>query len=46
MKRNETKTISSIIAAIVLALSSGCASMPSVSVPIFDDFRVEYGGGD
>jgi len=46
MKRNETKAIYSILAAIALVLSSGCASTPSVEVPIFDDFRVEYGGGD
>ena len=51
MKRNESKSVVSIITVAVFALLAGCASIPSadVSAEVLDDLFAEsktYNGGE
>ena len=51
MKRNETKSVVSIITVAVFALLSGCTSVPSadISAEVLDDLFAEgktYSGGE
>ena len=47
MKRNESKSVFSIIAAVAVALLAGCASVPSAEVQkeLFSEART-YNGGE
>lgn len=45
MKRTESKSVISIIAAVVVSLLAGCASMPSGQDDLFSDAKT-YNGGE
>ncbi len=45
MKRTENKSVISIIAAVLVSLLAGCASVPSVQDDLFADSRT-YNGGE
>ena len=47
MKRNESKSVFSIIAAVAVALLAGCASVPSADIQndLFSEAK-SYNGGE
>ena len=45
MKRTENKSVISIIAAVVVSLLAGCASVPSAHDDLFSEAKT-YNGGE
>lgn len=45
MKRTENKSVLSIIAAVLVSLLAGCASVPGAQSDLFADSRT-YNGGE